>query len=99
MKSFRAFGLIILTIFVLATAAQAQSVLGISNTAQPATGGDAEAQRVLDQLSATGSSEQDLNALVAQLSDLQIRQIFLTVLRERLDDQTVEPQSAPFSRS
>ena len=81
MKTFRAFGLAILTIIVLSTAAQAQSVLGNSDAGQPSTAGDAEAQRVLDQLSASGSSEQDLNALVAQLSDPQIRQIFLTLFQ------------------
>jgi len=51
MEKFQAISLIILTILVLSTAAQAQSVLGNSNTGQMTTGGDAEAQRVLDQLS------------------------------------------------
>lgn len=96
MKTFRAIGLTILTIFVLLTPAQAQNVSGDRNAGQSTTVGDAEAQRVLDQLSATGASEQDLNALVAELSDLQIRQIFLTVLRERLDEQTIEQKPTPF---
>ncbi|MCZ6588494.1 MAG: mechanosensitive ion channel [Alphaproteobacteria bacterium] len=95
MKTLQAFGLVIITILVFATAVQAQIVPGYSVTGQSAAGGDTDAQRVLDQLSASGSSEQDLNALVAQLSDTRIRQIFLTVLRERLDEQTVKPQSAP----
>jgi small-conductance mechanosensitive channel len=93
MKTFRAFVLIILTFFAMSAVAQAQSVLGSSNAGPSATIEDAEAQRVLDQLSASGASERDLNASVAELSDVQIRQIFLTVLRERLIEQTAEPQS------
>jgi small-conductance mechanosensitive channel len=96
MKTIQAFGLIVFTILVFATAVQAQNVLGTGNAGHASSGGDAETQHVLDQLSATGSSEQDQNALIAQLSDLQIRQIFLTVLHDRLDDRAVGPQSAPF---
>ena len=95
MKTLREFGLIILTIFVLSSPAQAQNVSDNNNAGQSKTDGNAEVQRVLEQLSAAGSSEQDLNALIAELGDLQIRQIFLWVLRERLDEQTVEPQSTP----
>ena len=95
MKTLRAFVLIILTIFSLSAVAQAQSVLGASNASPSTSSGDAEVQRVLDQLSASGSTEQDLNALVAELNDAQIRQIFLIVLRERLIDQPTKPQSEP----
>ncbi|MGR8949120.1 MAG: mechanosensitive ion channel family protein [Gammaproteobacteria bacterium] len=95
MKTLRAFVLIILTIFSLSAVAQAQSVLGASNASPSTSSGDAEVQRVLDQLSASGSTEQDLNALVAELNDAQIRQIFLIVLRERLIDQPIKPQSEP----
>lgn len=93
MKRFCSFGLIVLTILVLSLPAHAQSAVRNTIAGQSATAGDADVQLVLDQLSASGSSEQDLNALVAQLSDAQIRQIFLSVLRERLDEQTVEQQS------
>ena len=95
MKTFCAFGLIVLTILVLSLPAQAQSAVRNAIAGQSATADDTDAQLVLDQLSASGSSGQDLNALVAELSDAQIRQIFLSVLRERLDEQTVEPQSTP----
>jgi small-conductance mechanosensitive channel len=95
MKTFSAFALIVLAIFVLSAPVQAQSRLPGVSGSDPATAGAADTQSVLDQMSAGGLSEADLNALVVQLSDEQIRQVFLTVLRERLGEPTVEPESTP----
>ncbi len=94
MKTFYAFVLIALAIFIFSAPAQAQRLPGVS-TGAPAAVGTADAQSVLEQLSASGLSDADLNALVAQLNDAQIRQIFLTVLRERLGEQAVAPETEP----
>ena len=96
MRSFCAFVLVLLAIFAFAPPAQAQSVLSGAAAGEPVTAGTPDAQAVLDQVSAGGLSEADLNALVVQLSDEQIRQIFLTVLRERVVEPTVETESTPF---
>ncbi len=95
MKTLCAFATIAVAIFVLAAPAHAQSRLPGAAAGQPAATGAADTQSVLDQLSAGGLTEQDLNAAVVQLSDAQIRQIFLTVLRERLSEQTVAPETEP----
>ena len=96
MKTFCGFALIILAIFVLAPTAQAQSMLPSAIAGETATADGADAQSLLDQLAAGELSDADMNALVVQLSDEQIRQIILSVLHERLDEPAVKPESTPF---
>lgn len=94
MSMLRTFGLTVLTILVISTAAQAQVVSLNGGSGQSATV-EAEAQQALDRLSASGTNEQDINAVLAELSDPQIRQIVSAVLRERLVAGKAAPQSTP----